>query len=87
MRHAIRAEDHHRSSVPSADGDRAVVRDNTSERRYEMFVDGKRVGLILYRRRPGAVALIHTEIEPQFELHGLSRLVKGVPVGWVAAST
>ena len=62
--------------------DRVVVRDNTSERRYEMFVDGKRVGLILYRRRPGAVAPIHTEIEPQFEVHGLgARLVKGAAVG------
>ena len=55
-----------------------VVRDNPSQLRYEMSVDGKAAGCIRYRRLPGAVALVHTEVEPQFEGHGLGgKLVEG----------
>jgi predicted GNAT family acetyltransferase len=59
-----------------ADG--AVVRDNAAELRYELLVDGEVAGFIAYRNRPGAVALIHTDIEPRFEGRGLgTRLVEG----------
>jgi uncharacterized protein len=52
------------------------VRDNPGERRYELLVDGKPAGTILYRARPGALALIHTEVDPTLEGHGLGgRLV------------
>jgi uncharacterized protein len=58
--------------------DRVVVRDNPSELRYELLVGGESAGLIAYRRRPGAVALIHTDIEPRFEGQGLgTQLVEG----------
>jgi uncharacterized protein len=54
-----------------------LVRDNTSQRRYELFVDGEAAGLLLYRQRPSAVALIHTEVDPRYEGHGLGgRLVE-----------
>ena len=54
------------------------VRDNEQELRYEIVVDGETAGIIRYRRQPGAVVLVHTEIEPRFEGHGLGgRLVQG----------
>src|SRR5262245_11874112 len=54
-----------------------LVRDNAAQQRYELFVDGKAAGLLLYRQRPSAVALIHTEVDPHYEGHGLGgRLVE-----------
>jgi uncharacterized protein len=56
----------------------ASVRDNPAELRYEIAVDGAVVGEIRYRRSPGRIALVHTEISPAFEGQGLaSRLVAG----------
>jgi hypothetical protein len=55
-----------------------TVRDNPTELRYELLDGDTVVGLIRYRIEPGAVALIHTEIEPAHEGQGLaSELVKG----------
>ena len=54
------------------------VTDNPGELRYELHVDGELAGQIRYRREPEAVVLIHTDVEPRFEGHGLgSRLVQG----------
>jgi uncharacterized protein len=47
------------------------VQDNPSELRYELRVDGELVGEIRYRRQPGAVVLVHTEVDPRFEGQGL----------------
>ena len=49
----------------------ATVRDNEAAHRYELLVDEERVGELIYRARDGVVTLIHTEIAPQFEGHGL----------------
>jgi uncharacterized protein len=56
----------------------ARVIDNPRELRYEL-VDGDEVlGEIRYRREPGAVALVHTEIDPAHDHQGLgSQLVEG----------
>ena len=55
-----------------------AVIDNPAELRYEIQVEGELGGVIRYRREPGVVVLVHTEIEPRFEGHGLgSRLVRG----------
>lgn len=56
----------------------ATIRDNPTELRYEL-VDGDTViGQIRYRREPGAVALVHTEVEPMYEGQGLAgTLVEG----------
>jgi predicted GNAT family acetyltransferase len=56
-----------------------TVRDNPRELRYELVDDdGKVIGEILYRREPGAVALVHTEVEPAHEGQGLAGvLVEG----------
>jgi uncharacterized protein len=55
-----------------------VVQDNPDEQRYELLVDGSLLGSLQYRPRPGAVALIHTEVSPSLEGRGLgARLVAG----------
>jgi uncharacterized protein len=54
------------------------VRDNRRELRYELLLDGRLVGETRYRREPGLVVLVHTEIDPSLEHRGLgSRLVRG----------
>lgn len=54
------------------------VKDNPEELRYELHVDGELAGWIRYGRRPGAVVLIHTDVDPRFEGRGLGgRLVEG----------
>ena len=35
-------------------------------------MDGQLAGFAVYRRRPGLIAFIHTEIEPAFEGQGLA---------------
>jgi uncharacterized protein len=53
-----------------------VVQDNPDEQRYELLVEGSLLGALQYRRRPDAVALIHTEVSPSLEGRGLgARLV------------
>lgn len=55
-----------------------MVRDNPGAQRYELVVDGDVAGELLYRLRPDAVVLVHTEVSPRFEGHGFgSQLVAG----------
>jgi predicted GNAT family acetyltransferase len=55
-----------------------AVRDNPTELRYELLLDDEVVGEIEYRRAPGRIALIHTEVDPALEGGGLgTRLVAG----------
>ena len=57
--------------------DDATVRDNPDELRYELLLDGRMVGEILYRREPDRIELVHTEVDPSHEGSGLaSRLVE-----------
>ncbi|MFI5049931.1 MAG: GNAT family N-acetyltransferase [Gaiellales bacterium] len=44
-----------------------VVQDNAVELRYELVDGGEVVGLIRYRREPGAIALVHTDVDPDLE--------------------
>jgi uncharacterized protein len=54
------------------------VVDNRSELRYEIRVDGELAGTIRYTLAPGAITLVHTEVEPRHEGEGVgSALVKG----------
>ncbi len=58
--------------------DAVEVRDNERELRYELWVGSVLAGEIRYRRQPGAIVLVHTEIDPSFEGRGLgSALVRG----------
>ena len=52
------------------------VSDNQAELRYELFDDDELAGEIRYRRLPGALALVHTEVEPKRKGLG-TELVKG----------
>jgi uncharacterized protein len=54
------------------------VRDNPADHRYELLVDGSVQGRIYYRDEPGVITLVHTEVAPELEGHGLGgRLVAG----------
>jgi predicted GNAT family acetyltransferase len=50
----------------------ADVSDNPAENRFEIAVDGHRVGFAQYVRRPGRLILVHTEIDPEFGGRGLA---------------
>jgi predicted GNAT family acetyltransferase len=43
------------------------VHDNGAELRYEAIADGRLVGEIRYRREPGAIVMVHTEVAPSAE--------------------
>ena len=47
------------------------VRDNTEKHRFEIFLGGGLAGFATYELRPGALAVMHTEIDPAFESRGL----------------
>lgn len=49
----------------------ATVTDAPDRSRFEIALDGTVVGFAQYRRRPGGIAFIHTEIEPGHEGEGL----------------
>ena len=62
----------------AADDEVRVV-DNQREQRFEIWADRRRAGLVDYGLQPGALVLIHTEIDPAFEGRGLgSRLIHDV---------
>ena len=52
-----------------------TVRDNPAEPRYELLDGNKIVGEIRYRREPGALALVHTEVDPSYEGTGAAGLL------------
>ncbi|HEY5026165.1 MAG TPA: GNAT family N-acetyltransferase [Acidimicrobiales bacterium] len=47
------------------------VVDNPDKHRYEARVGGDLAGFVTYRARPGAVTLVHTEVDQAFEGHGV----------------
>jgi uncharacterized protein len=54
------------------------VRDNPAALRYELVDDSTVIGEIRYRREPGAIALVHTDVAPAYEGHGFaSMLIEG----------
>jgi predicted GNAT family acetyltransferase len=55
-----------------------AVRDNPALTRYEAHADGRIAGYILYRPRKEFLTMVHTEVEPEWEGHGIgSALVRG----------
>ena len=50
------------------------VRDAVERHRYEIEIDGA-VAVLEYRRRSGAIALIHTEVPPALRGRGLADLL------------
>ena len=59
------------AASPSNLGDDLVVRDNPEQQRYEAYVGSELAGVATYHAQPGLVTIMHTEIEPAFEGHGL----------------
>jgi predicted GNAT family acetyltransferase len=56
-----------------------VVTDHPESSRYEIHVDGRRAGIASYARHGQRVDVLHTEIYPEFEGHGLaSQLARGL---------
>jgi uncharacterized protein len=54
------------------------VRDNPDESRFELLLEGSQAGVLTYELRPGAIALLHTEVDPAFEGRGLgTALIRG----------
>ena len=49
--------------------------ENEGEQRYELSVDGDRVGVVAYRDTDGRRALLHTKIDPAFEGRGLGSAI------------
>ncbi len=56
---------------PSGPLDSAAVRDNADAHRYEIAVGGQ-TAFLEYRRRPGVVVLVHTEVPPSLRGRGLA---------------
>jgi len=52
-----------------------TITDVSERRRYEIAVDGVVVGIAEYRRRPGVISFIHTEIDPSRKGEGLGTLL------------
>jgi len=48
-----------------------TVHRNESNHHFEAELDGKVVGFVRYRTRPGQVVLIHTETFPEYEGRGI----------------
>ncbi|MCO5994294.1 GNAT family N-acetyltransferase [Actinoallomurus rhizosphaericola] len=51
----------------------ATVRDNPAADRFEIYEDGQRVGLAVYRLNGDRIAFTHTEVDPAFGGRGLAR--------------
>jgi predicted GNAT family acetyltransferase len=55
-----------------------IVSDRPNELRYEIEVDGEVAGFINYRREPGVIELVHTDVDPRSEGKGVgAALVQG----------
>jgi uncharacterized protein len=52
-----------------------TVTDVSDRRRFEIEVDGAVLGFAEYRRRPGVITFLHTEIDPAHEGEGLGTLL------------
>ena len=55
-----------------------TVADHPEAARYELTVDGERVGFVTYRQSPGVITFLHAEVDPSQERRGLgAQLVRG----------
>ena len=48
-----------------------TVADTPERGRYEASVDGGLAGFVVYRRQPGVITLVHTEVDPDYEGKGV----------------
>jgi uncharacterized protein len=52
-----------------------IVTDVSDRRRFEITIDGAVLGFAEYRRRPGVISFIHTEVDPAHGGEGLGTLL------------
>ncbi|MDO7868816.1 GNAT family N-acetyltransferase [Nocardioides jiangxiensis] len=52
-----------------------VVRENPSEHRYEIHVDGSLAGFTVYEPGDGLLAFVHTEIDEAYAGQGLAKIL------------
>jgi predicted GNAT family acetyltransferase len=58
--------------------DDVTIADDSDAHRYEIRVGDQLAGFVQYRRRPGLIAFIHTEIDDRYEGRGLGgKLISG----------
>ena len=62
-------------SAAGSDALAPTVTDVSDRKRFEIAVDGAVLGFAEYRRRPGIISFIHTEIEASHEGEGLATLL------------
>ena len=58
-----------------ADALAPAVTDASDRRRFEIAIDGAVLGFAEYRRRPGSISFLHTEIDPAHNGEGLGTLL------------
>jgi len=58
-------------AAAAADTHDVRIVDVPERERYELFFDGALAGVATYRRSPGRITFIHTEIVDDYEGHGL----------------
>jgi hypothetical protein len=58
-----------------------VVTDATERIRYEAHQDGVLAGVLEYAVKPDRIALIHTEVRPEFEGHGIAAAITRFALG------
>jgi uncharacterized protein len=61
----------------TAPANAAAVRDNTNDRRFEVWVDGVLAGFTTYVLRSGVISFLHTELDPKFQGRGLGQELVG----------
>ena len=52
-----------------------MVADAPERQRYEAHVDGVLAGILEYKVKQDRIALIHTEVPPEFEGHGVAAAI------------
>jgi uncharacterized protein len=62
-------------SAAGSDALAPTVTDVSDRKRFEIAVDGAVLGFAEYRRRPGIISFIHTEIDPARNGEGLGSLL------------
>ena len=53
----------------------ATVTENPAEQRFEIQLGDALAGFTVYRRKPGLIAFVHTEIDPAYEGRGLGSVL------------
>lgn len=70
--------------MPETDASVRVV-DNPAQNRFEAYVGDELAGFVTYRTRPGAMVLVHTEVDSAFEGHGVGGRLAAVALDEIRA--